>query len=355
MQHPIQTWPVSPDDQRTPRVGLIDRIFCRSPRPTALLEEHLREFVRLDELLVAAQRALSEPALRSADIFEEIVAGLAAARTHGGVAGWAAAVRNVRSHRLLTLMHQEDLMRRAFHAPAGRADDVVRMAGMDDPEAVERPGEALTELGVRLRGWLIGSPLTQSLLNRTAILAHAIDAAATATPHGAEVLALACGNLSEARLSRAVRAGELRRFVALDHDFQAVETAARAFGRHTRVNAIHTPTYALLNGGSSAFGRFDLIYSAALFERFNQGTAAQAIASMYGMLKPSGRILIANLAPTLPETGLIEAVMNWWPIYRDRTKMEDLGAAAAQSLGAATRVTLEPADNIYFLEVARPA
>ncbi len=350
MQPPTRAWPISPDRQRTPLLGLIDRIFRRSPRPPALHEERLREFVRFDELLAAALRALSDPALSSAEVFEEFVAGLAAARTRGGVAGWAAAVRRVRSHRLLALMHQEDLMRRAFHAPAGRADDVVRLAGMDDPEAMARPGEALTKLGVSLRGWLIGSPLTQSLLNRTAILAHAIDAAAAAAPHGAEALALACGKLSEARLSRAVRAGELRRLVALDHDFNAVEAAARAFGG---VNALHTPTYALLNGGSSAFGRFDLIYSAALFERFDRRTAELAIAALYGMLKPGGRILIANLAPTLPETGLIETVMNWWPIYRDRAEMANLGAAAAPD--AAIRVMLEPADNIHFLEVARPA
>ncbi len=56
---------------------------------------------------------------------------------------------------------------------------------------------------------------------------------------------------------------------------------------------------------------------------------------------------MANLAQTLPETGLIEAVMNWWPIYRDRAEMENLGAAAAQASDAAIRVMLEPGDNIH--------
>ncbi len=244
-------------------------------------------------------------------------------------------------------------MRRAFHAPTGTAGDIVRLAAIEDPAGARRPAGAFTELGARLREWLIASPLMQSLVNRAAILAHAIDAAAVAAPAGAEVLALQCGVLSEARMSRAVGAGKLRRLVALDHDFHATEAVEHAFGR-AQINAIHTPTYALLNGASSALGRFDLIYSAALFERLDTRAAAQALAAMYAMLKPGGRILIANLAPTLPEAGLIEAVMNWWPIYRGAEALANLGGEIARAGGAATRLTLEPADNIFFLEATRP-
>ncbi len=260
------------------------------------------------------------------------------------------AVGAIRRHPLLALLHQEDLMRRAYHAPAGSAGDIVRLSGMADPESATRPAEALTELGVRLRERLMASPLAQSMMNRTAILARAIDRTADAVADGAEVLALGCGDLSEARLSAAVGAGRLRRFVALDHDFQATEMVERAYGR-ARVNAIHTPTYALLNGASNAFGRFDLIYSASLLERLETRAAAQALGAMYAMLKPGGRIVVANLAPTLPEAGLIEAVMNWWPIYRDYTALGDLGAEIAQTHGAGAKVTLEPGDNIHLLEL----
>ncbi len=244
-------------------------------------------------------------------------------------------------------------MRRAYHAPAGTSGDVVRLSGIADPKAASRPAEALTELGVSLRNWLMASTLAQSMMNRTAMLARAIDRSADAAGDGAEVLVLGCGDLSEARLSAAVGAGRLRRFVALDHDCQATETVERTFGR-ARVTAIHTPTYALLNGGSSAFGRFDLIYSASLLERLETRAAAQALNTMYSMLKPGGRILVANLAPSLPEAALVEAVMNWWPIYRDHAAMNELGYEIAQSHAAAANVMLEPGDNIRFLELTRP-
>lgn len=354
MTDTIPRQPIFSANRRMPFFGLVDRIFNRSPRSNAANESNFRAFDRLDTLLANAHRALSDPEARDAAVFEEIVDGLAEVRTHAGAQGWIAAVNRVRRHPLLALMHQEDLMRRAFHAPTGTAGDIVRLAAMDDPTVAPRPPGALTELGVRLREWLVAGTLMQSLVNRAAILAHAIDAAARAVPAGAEVLALQCGVLSEARLSHAVGAGKLGRLVALDHDFRATEAVEHAFGR-AQINAIHTPTYALLNGAASALGRFDLIYSAALFERLDTRAAAQALAATYAMLKPGGRILIANLAPTLPEAGLLEAVMNWWPIYRGAEALTDLGGSIARAGGATTRLTLEPTDNIFFLELTRPA
>ncbi len=207
MTHPIRDSLVSDADRRLPLSGFVERIFSRSPRPTAAIENHLWEYIRIGEILARGHRALSDKSCFLSIAFDEFIDGLAGVRMHGGAQGWAEAVSAIRRHPLLALLHQEDLMRRAYHAPAGSAGDVVRLAGMDDLEAVARPGEALTKLGVSLRGWLIGSPLTQSLLNRTAILARAIDAAAAAAPQGAEALARACGKLSEARLTSSVERG----------------------------------------------------------------------------------------------------------------------------------------------------
>lgn len=353
MTYPIRDSSFSGADRRLPLSSFVERIFSRSPRPTAALEDHLREFVRIDEILARGHRALSDKSFFSSPAFDELVDGLAGVRSRGGAQGWAAAVTAIRRHPLLALLHQEDLMRRAYHAPAGSAGDVLRLSGMADPESATRPAEALTELGVSLRERLMASPLAQSMMNRTAILARTIDRTADAVADGAEVLALGCGDLAEARLSAAVGAGRLRRFVALDHDFQATELVERAYGR-ARVNAIHTPTYALLNGASNAFGRFDLIYSASLLERLETRAAAQALSAMYSMLKPGGKMVVANLAPTVPEAGLIEAVMNWWPIYRDHAALNDLGAEIAQTRGAGVKVTLEPGDNIHLLELTCP-
>ena len=353
MTHPIRDSLVSDADRRLPAYSFVERIFSRSPRPTAAIENHLREYIRIDEILARGYRTLSDKSCFSSVAFDELIDGLACVRTHGGAQGWAAAVSAIRRHPLLALLHQEDLMRRAYHAPAGSAGDVVRLSGMADPASATRPAEALTELGVRLRERLMALPLAQSMMNRTAILARAIDRTADAVADGAEVLALGCGDLGEARLSAAVSAGRLRRFVALDHDFRATEIVERAYGRD-RVNAIHTPTYALLNGASNAFGRFDLIYSAALLERLETRAAAQALGAMHSMLKPGGKIVAGNLAPTLPEAGLIEAVMNWWPIYRDHAALSDLGAEIAQTRGAGAKVTLEPCDNIHFIELTCP-
>jgi extracellular factor (EF) 3-hydroxypalmitic acid methyl ester biosynthesis protein len=350
MTYPIRDSFFVGADRRLPLSSFVERIFSRSPRPTAALENHLREFVRIEEILACGHRALSEKSFSSSTAFDELIDGLAGVRAHGGAQGWAVAVSAIRRHPLLTLLHQEDLMRRAYHAPAGSAGDIVRLSGMADPESVNRPAEALTELGVRLRERLMASSLAQSMMNRTAILARAIDRTADAVADGAEVLALDCGDLGEARFSRAVGADRLRRFVALDHDYQATEIVERAFGR-ARVNTIHTPTYALLYGASNALGRFDLIYSASLLERLETRAAAQALGAMHSMLKPGGRIVVANLAPTVPEAGLIEAVMNWWPIYRDHAALSDLGAEIAQTCGAEAKVTLEPGDNIHLLEL----
>lgn len=184
------------------------------------------------------------------------------------------------------------------------------------------------------------------------MIARQIDAAAAEKSGTAEILAIEAGHLREAHLSNAVKRRELRRIVALDHDSHAIARIERELGR-CGVTALHTPSYALLGGAPNALGHFDFIYSAGLFDGLEMKPARRALVAMFAMLKPGGKLWIANLTPALPDAAFVEAFMNWWPVYRDDTALDALAVEIPADRIAARGLFTEPAGNIGFLELLR--
>lgn len=317
------------------------------PRPA-----RVRSLYDLQEFLARIYKMLrNDGGDDLASVMDQLIAAIADMRASSGVDGWKTAVDKIRRHPITSLLHEDPFTHRGFHKPRGYAGDAPMLDFVYLNQSRCTLTEGVSALGAKIFGYTTTSPIAEAIVNRRSIMALQIDEVAERT-HDAEVLALQCGHLREAELSSAMRDGKIRRFVALDRDIRAVAAVEKEWGR-AGVSAINTPTYALLNGAPNALGRFDLIYSDGLFNELDVRSGVRAIASMFAMLKPDGKLWIGNFLPGIRDAAYLEAFMNWWLVYRSTAALEGLLAEIPARAIARQRTYIEPTDQIGFLEVIR--
>jgi extracellular factor (EF) 3-hydroxypalmitic acid methyl ester biosynthesis protein len=71
-------------------------------------------------------------------------------------------------------------------------------------------------------------------------------------------------------------------------------------------------------------GDFDLIYSAGLFDYFTDPVAQFAAIKLHQGLKPGGKLVIGNFNTNNPAQFIMEAIGDWYLIYRDEKQLTQL-------------------------------
>lgn len=166
----------------------------------------------------------------------------------------------------------------------------------------------------------------------------------------ARILSVASGHareLSGSLVTSPLFDGE---FVALDQDALSCDEVSKSFAAH-RVRVINTGVVEFLRDTTTNHGEFDLIYSAGLYDYLSDILARRLTKQLYRMLKPGGRLLIANFVPETKSRAYMEIFMDWHLIYRTEEEM----LALAQSTGAtAVRTFLDPHRNVAYAELTKP-
>jgi 2-polyprenyl-3-methyl-5-hydroxy-6-metoxy-1,4-benzoquinol methylase len=85
------------------------------------------------------------------------------------------------------------------------------------------------------------------------------------------------------------------------------------------------------------FADFDLVYAAGLYDYLDDELARALTRALFRMLRPSGRLLIANFTPATYDAAFMETFMDWQLVYRTPTGMRTL----ADSIAPAEVATLE--------------
>jgi hypothetical protein len=332
---------MSPDTLVAPTVHAPPLAYAPPARQSVAPEARLDALLRTAGDLIAAGDAAGAIAL--------LVPGLAALRAEMDAAAWATLCRErCLAHPVAALLREDPFIGRAYAKPRGYPGD----AGILDLIYGAVPVPAGTSvLGRALHGVSIESAGCRSVRERREILSHAIDAAAHRAPGTARVLSVACGHLREAESSVAVRAGALGAFHALDQDPVSIALLGET---HTALGV--TPIVGSVGDlirGRVSLEPLQLAYAAGLYDYLPADVAARLTARLFAMLAPGGRLLVANFCPELGDAAFMEAVMDWWLIYRGDDEVAAFAAEVPAAQVATRRVFRDSVGVVAYLEIER--
>jgi SAM-dependent methyltransferase len=261
-------------------------------------------------------------------------------------AAWTALGAQAREHALHRVLLESPFTRRAFEKPRGYAGDAVLM---DLIYGLAAPDDDLSPLGGLLYGYEFDSPCFRSVRTRRAVLAREIDAVAAHNP-GAQVVSVASGHLREAEWSRAVHAGTVA-ITALDQDRESLERIGRDYGRY-RVSTVAATIGDVLRR-SVRLPPADLVYAAGLYDYLPDDLARTVTAALFRVLKPGGRLLVANFTPATRDAAFMETFMDWHLVYR--TAADVLALASAVPGDETARIEQFDDDNehVTYMRVVK--
>lgn len=250
-----------------------------------------------------------------------------------------------RQHPLHALVQQDPFTHRAASKPRGYAGDAVMM----DFIYTGTPPPGTTALGAEVFSATTCAGMGLSVRYRRQLLKSLIDD--TVVSHAApRVLSVASGHCRELEGSLAETPHFAGEFVALDQDPLSCEEVARVHAAH-RVRVINQGVRELASGPLGAtLGSFDLVYSAGLYDYLPDVLARRLTRRLLGMLRPGGRLLLANFVPGGSGRGYMELFMDWTLILRNEAALRALSEAA----GASSLTTFhDPHRNVVYAELQR--
>ncbi len=253
------------------------------------------------------------------------------------------AIAVVREHELFSIAHQDPYSHRAYSKPRGYAGDAVMM----DYVYAGVPPEATSDLGKGVfTGTTRGSMGLSVLFRRHLLTAHINEVASSRS--GFNILSVASGHCREIEDSlladpRLAKAGRL---VAFDQDPESCETIRKDYASYP-VEVVCASVRTILAGGATSLGKFDLIYSAGLFDYLSDAVAEKLVQTMMNMLNPAGKLLVGNFAPSSCGRGYMALFLDWQLIYRDATQLSSL---FGESLQSDVKSFLDPHGNVVYAE-----
>jgi len=256
----------------------------------------------------------------------------------------------IRHHRVLDIVREDPFIGRSYAKPRGYAGDAVMLDFIYHHPANKGYLDSATPRGRAATGFSTNTAAPRAVRNRAWLLATEIDALCGRNPE-AEILSIACGHLREAQHSRAMQGREFGRFVALDQDEQSLEVVRAdvgPLGVEARAGSVKD---VIARGGR--LGRFDFVYAAGLYDYLNDKVAGRLLEALLGLLKPGGKVWIANFMPDIPDRAFMESFMDWWLVYRTSEQMMELAGGVAAGGYTRVRTFVEHEANIVFLEVCR--
>jgi extracellular factor (EF) 3-hydroxypalmitic acid methyl ester biosynthesis protein len=296
-------------------------------------------------LLDAHAAALSRDP--SAAQVHALIRDLDALRRSLPVEAWRAFAAAAQAHPLAAMVADDPYTRRAREKPRGYAGDAVMLDYVYDPDAVDVA--ALSPQGRATWAATTDAPSAEAVRDRRRRLAALVDEVAAARP-GASVVSVAAGHAREIERSAAFARGEVARWRCLDQDRESLAAIAARHRGDARVEPAFGSVRDLLARGLPESA--DLVYSAGLFDYLRDDVASALLQRLWHSVREGGRLVVANFADDSGERGYMEAMMDWWLLYRDEASIAALGATLE---GATVRVFRDTTGRTVWLEATRGA
>lgn len=263
---------------------------------------------------------------------------------------WKETCTQLRSHTIAEFIYQEPFTKRAYEKPRGYAGDAVMMDFIySGNQSVPTPlTGAETTFGLTLLLELVNWDASKAVRERKEVIAQKIDELANEKPHPS-VLAVACGHLREAGISRAVQAGTIGCYHALDQDQESLSLIEREYGK-LGVDTIPMSIMEIVKG-KAKLPKYDLVYSAGLYDYLEGRLAERLTRNLFEQVNPGGKLIIANFLPDFTSRGYMEAFMDWWLCYRSEIDMMNLIREIPSVTMSKITIYSEPNKTIVFIEI----
>lgn len=253
--------------------------------------------------------------------------------------------QEVLRHPIKEIMHLCPMTRRSFLKPRGYAGDAVMLDhiyGLGEAKFAPHPAT----LEGQIYFATMNSASVRAVRFRRAILAKLIDETACKIEDGrAKILSIAAGHLREAELSQEVMGNCVGELIAFDQDAESLKVINRDYSGHN-IRTVQGSVRQLI-GGKARFSGCDLVYAAGLFDYLEQPVAKRLVENMFHMVKPGGKIMVANFTHGIPDAGYMESFMDWWLINRSREEVAELFSGVQENIGE-LEIFCDPEQNIIF-------
>jgi extracellular factor (EF) 3-hydroxypalmitic acid methyl ester biosynthesis protein len=250
-----------------------------------------------------------------------------------------------RAHPLHALVQEDPYTHRASTKPRGYAGDAVMM----DYIYTRQAPAGTSALGQGLFGATTRVSMGLSVQYRRQLLKSLIDDTVVNFDAG-RILSVASGHARELEGSLVGNACFRGEVVALDQDPLSCQEVAQVH-EAAPVRVVCRGVRDLLSGPlADELGQFDLIYSAGLYDYLPDTMARRLTVRLLHMLRPGGRLLIANFVPGGSGRGYMELFMDWTLVLRNEAAMRALASAS----GAEQVITFhDPHRNVVYAELLR--
>lgn len=260
-----------------------------------------------------------------------------AAAIHGELEHFRA---ECRSHPLHRLTLEDPFTERAFSKPRGYAGDAVMLDYIYRPRTL-----SLSDIGAAIHFITTGAGTAQSIIWRRDHLGAEISKTVKRT-RKARILSVASGHLRELDVVRRVVDRRDFEIVALDHDRESLTEAVNS-NPDFNISPVNKSISHLFKGEDPV--KYDLIYSAGLFDYLSAETASSLASRLLDMLAPAGRLIVGNYAPEIYGRGYLEGMMGWTLLYRNEADLERLLDPIAFP---DKRIYRDEPGNVVYLEMS---
>jgi extracellular factor (EF) 3-hydroxypalmitic acid methyl ester biosynthesis protein len=239
------------------------------------------------------------------------------------------------------IFHLAPFSHRSFTKPRGYAGDFEMMNQLyrNDFE-----GESI--FAAALHHYFINEPAGQAVRNRREYLKRKIvySSMKFQKAEGTHIASIACGPAQEL-VDSMDRLGEIRSnfyFDCIDQDEVSLQGALINLKRkgipdNVKVSFKNLAIKNIIARGLTE-GKYDLVYSAGLFDYFSEPVAKMAAKVLLKSVKPGGQLIIGNFSKSNPTLALMNLAWDWHLIYRSEGELKSLFS----DLGA--EITIEKED-----------
>ncbi len=234
---------------------------------------------------------------------------------------WSVIADICQAHSLHRRLREDPYLADAFHKPRGYPGDAETL---DFVYGYRQPGSEITRLGRELLSVTTSVGIAGAVRTRCSHIAELVRGVAPKEPSPV-ILSIACGHLRE--LHWVGGSAEDLTVVGVDHDQATLDTAVKLH-QSVKLTGVRASVRSLI-AGKVQLPSADLIYASGLYDYLEDPTAIALTNVLVASLRPGGRLLIANLTPNNEEIACMEAIWDWWMVYRD----EDAMLCLASQLG----------------------